>query len=77
MLTTRAGSSATHAGVCSTCILTPPRRRTWRPPSWSGWIITFQFDGDVDYFEIDAVAYTPALGQEGMSAYRKRAHMGW
>jgi hypothetical protein len=40
-------------------------------------MITVQFDGDVDYFEIDPVAYAPALGQEGMSAYRKTAHKGW
>lgn len=36
------------------------------------WMVTFQFDGDVDYFEIDPVAYAPALGDIGMSAYRKR-----
>lgn len=36
------------------------------------WMITFQFDGDVDYFEIDPVAYAPALGEQGMRAYRTR-----
>jgi hypothetical protein len=36
------------------------------------WMMKFQFDGDVDYFKIDPVAYAPALGETGMKAYRKR-----
>ena len=36
------------------------------------WMMRFQFDGDVDYFEIDPVAYAPALGKSGMAAYRAR-----
>lgn len=33
----------------------------------------FQSDDDeVDYFELDPVAYAPALGEVGMAAYRKR-----
>ncbi|WP_341358293.1 DUF6880 family protein [Georgenia sp. M64] len=36
------------------------------------WMIRFQFDGDVDYFEIDPVAYAPALGEHGVAAYRDR-----
>ena len=36
------------------------------------WMITFQFDGEVDYFELDPVAYAPALGEAGMVAYRAR-----
>jgi hypothetical protein len=36
------------------------------------WMMKFQFDGDVDYFELDPVAYAPALGEAGMQAYRKR-----
>jgi hypothetical protein len=36
------------------------------------WMMKFQFDGDVDYFDIDPVAYAPALGDVGMKAYRKR-----
>ena len=36
------------------------------------WMIKFQFDGDVDYFELDPVAYAPALGDAGMKAYRAR-----
>ncbi|MEP6814025.1 MAG: DUF6880 family protein [Marmoricola sp.] len=36
------------------------------------WMMKFQFDGDVDYFELDPVAYAAALGETGMKAYRKR-----
>lgn len=36
------------------------------------WMITFQFDGDVDYFELDPVAYAPALGDHGLQTYRSR-----
>jgi hypothetical protein len=36
------------------------------------WMIKFQFDGDVDYFELDPVAYAPALGETGVKAYRNR-----
>jgi hypothetical protein len=35
-------------------------------------MITFQFDGDVDSFELDPVACAPALGENGMAAYRAR-----
>jgi hypothetical protein len=37
------------------------------------WMMKFQFDEDeVDYFELDPVAYAPALGETGMQAYRNR-----
>lgn len=36
------------------------------------WMMKFQFDGDVDYFSIDPIAYAPALGDKGMTAYRTR-----
>ena len=36
------------------------------------WMLKFQFDGDVDYFELDPVAYAPALGEMGMRTYRRR-----
>jgi hypothetical protein len=36
------------------------------------WMIKFQFEGDVDYFELDPVAYAPALGETGMRTYRAR-----
>lgn len=42
------------------------------PSKLVDWMIKFQFDGDVDYFELDPVAYAPALGEVGMRAYRKR-----
>jgi hypothetical protein len=35
-------------------------------------MIKFQFDGDVDYFVIDPVAYAPALGRSGTATYRTR-----
>jgi hypothetical protein len=41
------------------------------------WMVRFQFDGDVDYFEIDPVAYAPALGKSGMATYRHWASPGW
>ena len=34
------------------------------------WMIKFQFEGKVDYFQIDPVAYAPALGKTGMAHYR-------
>jgi hypothetical protein len=36
------------------------------------WMIKFQFDDDVDYFTLDPVAYAPALGEKGVTAYRAR-----
>jgi hypothetical protein len=36
------------------------------------WMLKFQFDGDVDYFEINPAAYTLALGEKGMRSYRAR-----
>jgi hypothetical protein len=36
------------------------------------WMMKFQFDGQVDYFELDPVAYAPALGDKGLAAYRAR-----
>ena len=34
------------------------------------WLIAFQFDGKQDFFEIDPVAYAPALGDLGLKRYR-------
>jgi hypothetical protein len=36
------------------------------------WMMKFQFDGEVDYFELDPVAYAPALGEKGMATYRAK-----
>ena len=36
------------------------------------WMMKFHFDGDVDYFELDPVAYAPALGEKGVVLYRAR-----
>jgi tetratricopeptide (TPR) repeat protein len=35
------------------------------------WMIRIQFHDEVDYFNIDPVAYAPALGEEGMDLYRE------
>jgi hypothetical protein len=40
--------------------------------SLADWMVRFQFDDDVDYFEIDPVAYAPAMGKSGMATYRAR-----
>ncbi|MCL1898172.1 MAG: hypothetical protein FWG16_05060 [Micrococcales bacterium] len=35
------------------------------------WMMKFQFHGVVDYFDLDPVAYAPALGEDGMAQYRE------
>ncbi len=35
------------------------------------WMVKIQFDNECDYFEIDPVAYAPALGELGVKAYRR------
>jgi hypothetical protein len=35
-------------------------------------MVKFQFDGNVDYFHLDPVAYAPALGEKGMARYRAK-----
>lgn len=36
------------------------------------WMIKFQFDNEVDYFQLDIVDYAPALGDAGVALYRRR-----
>jgi hypothetical protein len=36
------------------------------------WMMAFQFEGEVDYFELDPKAYAPALGDRGLGGYRSR-----
>lgn len=36
------------------------------------WMVKFKFDGDVDYFTIDPVAYATALAEIGLRDYRQR-----
>jgi len=44
-----------------------------KPSKLVDWMIKFQFDdNDVDYFELDIVAYADALGAAGVAAYRSR-----
>ena len=54
----------------------PPLIDVLAPSKLVDWMIKFQFDGDVDYFEVDPVAYGPALGDVGMKAYRARLEAG-
>ena len=52
--------------------LHPQTAATARVPSGTlvNWMMKFQFDEDVDYFELDPVAYASALGEKGMASYR-------
>ncbi|MDN5794323.1 MAG: hypothetical protein L0H79_01060 [Intrasporangium sp.] len=59
-------------GACSPCIPSRPARALVSPARLADWMITFQFDGVVDFFELDPVAYAPALGASGMARYRGR-----
>lgn len=44
-----------------------------KPAKLIDWMVKFQFDdSDVDYFELDVVAYADALGESGVAAYRRR-----
>ena len=68
-------SSGIIGGACRRLLeLHPKAAASARVPSGKliDWMMKFQFDGDVDYFELDPVAYSPALGETGMKAYRKR-----
>lgn len=42
------------------------------PVKLADWVFDFHFDGEVDYFELDPVAYAPALGEEGLARLRQR-----
>lgn len=42
------------------------------PAQLVAWMINFQFDGVVDYFTLDPIAYGPALGDRGMVLYRAK-----
>lgn len=53
-----------HPGVAAAAHVPPGRLAEW--------MIKFQFDGEIDYFTIDPVAYAPALGTAGIAAYRER-----
>ena len=48
--------------------------RAVRPPAAKlvNWMINFQFVQEVDFFEIDPVAYAPALGEKGLARYRAK-----
>lgn len=42
------------------------------PKKLVDWMMKFQFDQECDFFELDPVAYTPALGDVGVADYRTR-----
>ncbi|MGB3185605.1 MAG: hypothetical protein WBB15_07100, partial [Ornithinimicrobium sp.] len=66
-------SSGIIGGACRRLLeLHPKAAASARVPSGKliDWMMKFQFDGDVDYFELDPLAYAPALGETGMKAYR-------
>ena len=45
------------------------------PTKLADWMIDFHFGkNDVDYFELDPVAYAPALGDTGMAVFRSKLH---
>ncbi|QGF25025.1 hypothetical protein Rai3103_01620 [Raineyella fluvialis] len=48
--------------------------RAAQPPAAKlvDWMVNFQFVQEVDYFEIDPVAYAPALGEKGLARYRAK-----
>ncbi|MEZ0166073.1 DUF6880 family protein [Kineococcus sp. LSe6-4] len=41
------------------------------PATLVPWMVRFQFDGVVDFFDLDPVAYAPALGAAGLARYRR------
>ena len=43
-----------------------------KPVKLADWVFDFHFDDEVDYFELDPVAYAPALGEEGLARLRQR-----
>jgi hypothetical protein len=68
-------SSGIIGDACRRLLALHPRlaeKAQVQPMRLVDWMIKFQFSGDVDYFEIDPVAYAPALGSTGIDTYRKR-----
>ncbi len=68
-------SSGIIGGACQRLLdLHPEAAAAARVPAAKlvDWMITFQFDGEVDYFQIDPVAYAPALGPKGLATYRSK-----
>lgn len=42
------------------------------PAKLIAWMMKFQFDSEVDFFELDPAAYAPVLGEKGLAAYRAK-----
>lgn len=67
-------SSGIIGDACRRLLALHPRTaRAARVPAAAlvKWMISFQFDGDVDFFGLDPVDYAPALGELGIARYRK------
>lgn len=43
-----------------------------KPATLVNWMMKFQFDNEVDYFNLDIVLYAPVLGETGVALYRRR-----
>jgi len=66
-------SDGVLGGACRALIDLHPKAAALAKPDVRklvAWMIKFQFDGIVDYFNIDPVAYADALGAAGMRLYR-------
>jgi hypothetical protein len=72
----RADDSAGIIGdACRRLIDLHPRaaaRADVPPLKLADWMFDFHFDDEVDYFELDPVAYAPALGDRGLARLHKR-----
>ncbi|MCU1672788.1 MAG: uncharacterized protein JWN77_901, partial [Frankiales bacterium] len=53
-------------------VLHPQVAAAARPPAARlvEWLLDFQLDGRQDFFDVDVVAYAPALGPAGVERYR-------
>jgi hypothetical protein len=72
----RADDSAGIIGdACRRLIELHPRaaaRADVPPVKLADWMFDFHFDDEVDYFELDPVAYAPALGERGLARLHER-----
>ena len=68
-------SSGIIGDACRTLLDLHPKVAARAMPPVAGlvdWMMRFQFDNECDYFTIDPIAYTPALGEKGVASYRAR-----